>query len=1546
VRAAAAATAHLLARLRVRVSGLEVLLLEDMGREGAPEGASEAEAQGSGASDAPAATLLRLRELEYRDDTPPAAAAAPDASAMPPAASSAVKAVSFEGAELFLGRGAPPLPGAAEGAAGWTRVLGGDGDADAGWGGSLRVTLPSGGVGAAVEAALRPLALHCAPAPLRDACALAAALRAAATTQAAAAAAATAAVAEAEQAAAAAAAEEDRFQTPRYSVARRSFMGSLLYDSGDGEGPGANEAFFDCATTLSASLSLSADAATTPRRPSIDIDASSDDDEADDHWTAAQWQELRASAAAQLLPNTPQTPPAASAAASAAFFAPPATVWALEVRVEGMRVIMASADAGCADAAALHLRCGTLALRAELADGALQRCGARFEGAAILRSAPGDENATAAAEQGALMSLLPPLCAPDAAELDARLVRVMQLLPPPVDALDAPAVELELSRSDAAAGDTAPWALTLALPPADVWWSDTIPALLADALRSWTPGDAPGEASTPAPFAVSLATPQLRLALARRSKDGAAACLALDLRAARPQEGEDEAPPLLSFERHCDGGTTCNVAFDAAELHIASLSGAPLQRLLRATGGGVVRAHAPPRSTLAAAPGVRLRAWGAATVAAATADAAGADVAAGRPRSNAAEGVAAAEAALQASLEAGAALNADVALAALELASSPGAPFARLYDLHSDAEPVPAASAHEPGGDAATQAACSLALNLTASRLGIRLGASAGDGEGGALRARGVSVFHASSLEGAGGTSLTLLSAESLRVDGDDRDAPPLLLAAAPASAPTACLRVTAATRPCASHAGGELKVAAVARHATVVARRGDATCATMRAVLRRITAELAPPAPIGPDGVPLPPPLTSMHVALADMSLLCGPPPGPPGRPAVAAALLAAAFCVRSDAAATALTLRGAAVHLSRAPSGADELPAPPGLLREHPVGDAELGSAEYVRVIRERQMTLTFRSEDTAGAAAPISVTDLDNTELRIDTHRDTYDALWLLYGQLYGGGGAPAAPAAQPDADEPAAATASVHPGVRAAVHRHLYAAAAAAAVRGARREASSDEYELVDEAGPPAAFIEDFFVRLLPECSDADLADDDESELSGDGWVLASGLMSAPVIVEAPQLRRSRDEAPPADASARYYPPGGPPRMRDAHVPSPRGEERSADEAPPGHYPRALSRFHARRLNVVWTLHPGAGFDGCGDRRAAVSGARLSVAGLTVRRDTFPPTAVHAWRLAASAAGVELDDVTPGAPWARVLGPDTAPPAPPREAGAPAMRLLLRAVRPSPASAPALVEHRLHVAALPLRLRLDQHMLRFLSAFFAAAPEDDDQEDAANDDYADDAYDEPPVQEERVEDACPADDADDDDGDGGTFFQAADVRSLRLRVDYRPRAGGAGVGGAVGLLLAVPWGGVALRLPRVQLGGVAGWGALLSAVGGAWGADVAATQAHKFVRGVPVVRPLVAAGAGAAQLLSAPVATLRQERQRRALRGAARGALAVRALLRLRPMPLLLTRVFASQFARTLGAEARAVQRTVAAGGRAALQAAADAASAAAADRAFR
>jgi hypothetical protein len=131
--------------------------------------------------------------------------------------------------------------------------------------------------------------------------------------------------------------------------------------------------------------------------------------------------------------------------------------------------------------------------------------------------------------------------------------------------------------------------------------------------------------------------------------------------------------------------------------------------------------------------------------------------------------------------------------------------------------------------------------------------------------------------------------------------------------------------------------------------------------------------------------------------------------------------------------------------------------------------------------------------------------------------------------------------------------------------------------------------------------------------------------------------------------------------------------------------------------------------------------------------------------------------------------------------------------------------------------------------------------------------------------------------------------GAFFQAVDVRAVSVRVDYKPRVTVdvstlTSRGGAAAALHAVPWGGVALRLPRVQLGGVPGWGPLARALAAAWGDDVKERQAHTLVLGVPGVRQVGAAGAGAAQLLSAPVETLRAER--RALKGAARGALAVR------------------------------------------------------------
>ena len=68
----------------------------------------------------------------------------------------------------------------------------------------------------------------------------------------------------------------------------------------------------------------------------------------------------------------------------------------------------------------------------------------------------------------------------------------------------------------------------------------------------------------------------------------------------------------------------------------------------------------------------------------------------------------------------------------------------------------------------------------------------------------------------------------------------------------------------------------------------------------------------------------------------------------------------------------------------------------------------------------------------------------------------------------------------------------------------------------------------------------------------------------------------------------------------------------------------------------------------------------------------------------------------------------------------------------------------------------------------------------------------------------------------------------------------------------------MLNLLPWGGVHLQLARVRLAGVAGVGAALGDVVGAWLCHVAASQAHKFVAGMTPVRPLLAIGRGASQL----------------------------------------------------------------------------------------
>jgi autophagy-related protein 2 len=129
-------------------------------------------------------------------------------------------------------------------------------------------------------------------------------------------------------------------------------------------------------------------------------------------------------------------------------------------------------------------------------------------------------------------------------------------------------------------------------------------------------------------------------------------------------------------------------------------------------------------------------------------------------------------------------------------------------------------------------------------------------------------------------------------------------------------------------------------------------------------------------------------------------------------------------------------------------------------------------------------------------------------------------------------------------------------------------------------------------------------------------------------------------------------------------------------------------------------------------------------------------------------------------------------------------------------------------------------------------------------------------------------------------------GAPFFQVAELAPLTLRCDYRPRSfdGGALAAGATAEALNLaPWGGVLLELPGLRLGGISGLASLGGAVGDAWAREVASTQAYRFAAGLRGIRPLLA-------LLAAPVEGYRAEPSRRVMRGAARGAMAVRSIAR--------------------------------------------------------
>ncbi len=308
--------------------------------------------------------------------------------------------------------------------------------------------------------------------------------------------------------------------------------------------------------------------------------------------------------------------------------------------------------------------------------------------------------------------------------------------------------------------------------------------------------------------------------------------------------------------------------------------------------------------------------------------------------------------------------------------------------------------------------------------------------------------------------------------------------------------------------------------------------------------------------------------------------------------------------------------------------------------------------------------------------------------------------------------------------------------------------------------------------------------------------------------------------------------------------------------------------------------------------------------------VEVEGLTLISEAYGPEGHHASRFVLVVGGLEVRDCgahkegAGGAKWIKVLsqrgkrGQGAAAMGPvPGVVGVrvPLLTVVQDAVRPDPVAEPNLEEFRLAVALLPLRLRLDQDVVAFLSAFFgaigAAAAASAQASAAAKAALAA----EPGAAAEAASRPAAAvavaggagagaaggaavEDAESLDA-AAPYFQRVEVRGFSLLIDYRPRRVDIAAlrDGAFGELLnLVPWGGVDLAFKPLRLSGIAGWDGIAGGAAKEWMHHISRTQAHKFVTGVAPISSVVRVGSAVAGLLAVPAAHITASRRDGTLR----------------------------------------------------------------------
>lgn len=233
--------------------------------------------------------------------------------------------------------------------------------------------------------------------------------------------------------------------------------------------------------------------------------------------------------------------------------------------------------------------------------------------------------------------------------------------------------------------------------------------------------------------------------------------------------------------------------------------------------------------------------------------------------------------------------------------------------------------------------------------------------------------------------------------------------------------------------------------------------------------------------------------------------------------------------------------------------------------------------------------------------------------------------------------------------------------------------------------------------------------------------------------------------------------------------------------------------------------------------------------------------------------------------------------------------PRESGSSMVRLQLITVRPGPNLCE---EHRLKARLLPLRINLDQEVVKFLRQFVPTeetpAPKKRlTRQISAMPDETDDEVEitmhEGGMEMKPIGEAATAVEA--SLSIGAWFFQSIDIKPCKIKIDYRPNHvdyAALRAGDYLEVINLFVLEGMELVLRRVQMSGLDGWAALGENVLVSWVQDISRRQIHKCVASVsmPPLRPFVNIGAGAADLILLPLE--HYGRDRRLVRGIKKGA----------------------------------------------------------------